>query len=61
MTEDGAREHLDALASKSMARPVRYFGSVIPAHFAESEIPVLCLIRPTHVVTLDARGRKGVE
>ena len=55
MTEQGAAQHLDALASKYIGRPVRYFGDVIPISFAESEIPVLCLIRPDHVVALDAR------
>ena len=54
MTEDGAGRHLDQLASKYVGRPVRYFGDVIPARFAETEIPVLCRIRPTHVVALDA-------
>jgi PPOX class probable F420-dependent enzyme len=54
MIEDGATEHLDALASKYAGRPIRYFGDAIPAHFAETEIPVLCRIRPTHVVALDA-------
>lgn len=59
MTEDGAVDHLDALASKYMGRPVRYFGDCIPAGFAETEVPVLCRIRPTHVVTLDARPDAG--
>ena len=54
MTEDGASRHLDALASKYAGRPLRYFGDVIPALFSETEIPVLCRIRPTHVVALDA-------
>jgi PPOX class probable F420-dependent enzyme len=54
MTEDGAGRHLDALASKYAGRKIRYFADVIPAHFAEMEIPVLCRIRPTHVVALDA-------
>jgi PPOX class probable F420-dependent enzyme len=57
MTEDGAREHLDALASKYVGHAVRYFGDVIPAAFAETEIPVLCRIRPDHVVALDATSR----
>jgi PPOX class probable F420-dependent enzyme len=57
MTEDGAAQHLDALASKYIGRPVRYFGDVIPMRFAESEIPVLCRIRPRRVVALDARTR----
>lgn len=54
MTEEGAGPHLDALASKYVARPVHYFGDVIPMRFAESEIPVLCRVQPTHVVALDA-------
>jgi PPOX class probable F420-dependent enzyme len=54
MTEVGAAEHLDGLASRYVGRPVRYFGDAIPAWFAETEIPVLCRIRPTHVVALDA-------
>ena len=53
MTEDGAAEHLDAIAAKYMGRPVHYFGEVIPASFAETEIPVLCRINPTHVVARD--------
>ncbi len=56
MTEDGAAAHLDALASKYAGRPIRYFGDAIPARFAETEVPVLCRIRPVHVVALDATG-----
>jgi len=56
MTEEGAAEHLDALASKYAGRPIRYFGDAIPATFAGTEKPVLCRIRPTHVVALDASG-----
>ncbi|MEW6225346.1 MAG: PPOX class F420-dependent oxidoreductase [Chloroflexota bacterium] len=59
MTEDGAPRHLDELASKYLGRPVRYFGECIPARFAETEIPVLCRILPTHVVALDATGDHG--
>jgi PPOX class probable F420-dependent enzyme len=59
MTEDGAAEHLDELASKYAGQPIRYFGDAIPAGFAEIEIPVLCRIRPTHVVALDATGVEG--
>ena len=59
MTEDGAGRHLDTLASKYAGRPIRYFGDAIPARFAETEIPVLCRIRPTHVVALDASGPGG--
>ena len=58
MTEEGALAHLDALASKYAGRPIRYFGECIPARFAETEMPVLCRIRPTHVVALDATGRR---
>jgi PPOX class probable F420-dependent enzyme len=56
MTEAGAAEHLDCLASKYAGRPVRFFGDAIPASFATNETPVLCRIRPAHVVTLDAPG-----
>jgi PPOX class probable F420-dependent enzyme len=56
MTEEGAASHLDALASRYLGRTIRYFGDCIPARFAETEIPVLCRIRPTHVVALDARA-----
>jgi len=58
MTEDGAAAHLDALASRYVGRPLCYFGDVIPARFAETERPVLCRIRPTHVVALDATTRE---
>ena len=57
MTQDGAAAHLDALASRYAGHTVHYFGDVIDARFAATEEPVLCLIRPTHVVTLDARRR----
>ena len=56
MTEVGALEHLDALASKYMGRPVHYFGECIAASFGDTETPVLCRIRPTHVMALDATG-----
>jgi PPOX class probable F420-dependent enzyme len=54
MTEGGALQHLDELTSKYAGRPVHYFGDAIPARFAETEVPVLCRIRPTHVVAVDA-------
>jgi hypothetical protein len=57
MTEAGAAQHLDALASSYAGRPIRYFGDAIPAHFADTEVPVLCRIRPTRVVALDATGK----
>ena len=56
MTEEGAMAHLDALTSKYAGRPMRYFGECVPAALAETEVPVLCRIRPTHVVALDARA-----
>lgn len=55
MREVGALGHLDALASRYAGRPIRYFGECIPAAFAASEVPVLCLIRPTFVTAMDAR------
>jgi len=58
MTQAGAAEHLDQLASKYAGRPIHYFGEAIPAHFADTETPVLCRIRPTHVVAVDATGKK---
>jgi PPOX class probable F420-dependent enzyme len=59
MTESGAREHLDGLASKYAGRPMRFFGDSVPARFAETEVPVLCRIRPAHVVAVDARPKEG--
>jgi PPOX class probable F420-dependent enzyme len=59
MTEAGAAQHLDQLASKYAGRPVRYFGDAIPARFAATETPVLCRIRPEHVVALDATVKEG--
>jgi PPOX class probable F420-dependent enzyme len=58
MTEDGAMDHLDGLSLRyAGAKP--YFGRCIPEHFRETEIPVLCRIRPTRVVTLDASSDEG--
>lgn len=54
MTEDGATRHLDELASKYVGRRVRYFGDCIASRFGETEIPVLCLMEPMHVVPVDA-------
>ena len=56
MTDVGAAEHLDAIASAYLGRPVRYFGDVIDARFADSETPILCRILPTHVVARDWTG-----
>jgi PPOX class probable F420-dependent enzyme len=58
MTGEGALEHLDRIASTYVGRPVRYFGDVVTADLAETEVPVLCLIRPTHVVAVDATPGK---
>ena len=35
-------------------RPIHYFGDAIPARFADTEVPVLCRIRPLRVVAMDA-------
>jgi len=51
MTEDGAGEHLDELAVLYTGN-APYFGEVIPIEFKDREIPVLCKIMPTRVVTL---------
>jgi PPOX class probable F420-dependent enzyme len=59
LTQAGAAEHLDRLASTYAGRPIRYFGDAIPARFAHTEIPVLCRIRPSHVVALDATGKEA--
>lgn len=61
MTEDGAVRHLDGLASRYAGRRVRYFGDCIPLQFAETEVPVLCRIRPTHVVALDATSGQATR
>jgi PPOX class probable F420-dependent enzyme len=56
MNEAGAPEHLDFLASRYAGRQVRYFGDAIPASFARTETPVLCRIRPVHIVALHSTG-----
>jgi PPOX class probable F420-dependent enzyme len=58
ITESGAREHLDQLASKYAGRSLRFFGDSVPARFADTEIPVIFRIRATHVVAVDASGRR---
>jgi PPOX class probable F420-dependent enzyme len=58
MSEHDALQHLDDLSSKYAGRPVRYFGDMVPAHFAETEVPVLCHILPTRVVARD-RSESG--
>ena len=59
ITEEGARAHLDALASRYMGRPARYFGDCVAAELAATETPVLCRIAPTRVVGLDATDGRG--
>jgi PPOX class probable F420-dependent enzyme len=59
MTEVGAAEHLDDLASKYAGRPIRFFGDSVPALFAETEVPVLCRIRPARVVAVDATPKEA--
>jgi PPOX class probable F420-dependent enzyme len=58
MTETGGTEHLDGLASKYAGRSVRFFGDSVQARFEETEVPVLCRIKPTHVTALDATEAK---
>jgi PPOX class probable F420-dependent enzyme len=60
MSEHDAPQHLDDLSSKYAGRPVRYFGDMVPAHFAETEVPVLCHILPTWVVARDWSKSGGV-
>lgn len=54
MTEEGATEHLDAIASAYIGRLVRYFGDIIDAQFGASETPIVCRILPTHIVARDS-------
>ncbi|MBN1202899.1 MAG: TIGR03618 family F420-dependent PPOX class oxidoreductase [Anaerolineae bacterium] len=48
MTEDGALEHLDALAELYTGQSP-YFGTCVPVEFQAREIPVLCKIAPARV------------
>ena len=59
MSESGAPAHLDEIASKYAGRAVCYFGEVVDAAFAATEVPVLCRILPTHVVARDWTGEGG--
>lgn len=58
MTEDGAMEHLDHLSERYVGRKP-YFGECVPVEFKDKEIPVLCKILPSHVVTLDAKKKEA--
>jgi len=60
MTEAGALEHLDMLSELYVGRSP-YFGACVPADLKYTEEPILCKILPTHVVTLDATGKKQGE
>lgn len=57
MIGTGALEHLDGLARLYTGK-APYFGACVPAELQATETPVLCLIRPTRVVALDARKGK---
>jgi PPOX class probable F420-dependent enzyme len=57
MTETGAMEHLDNL-SMLYTGAAPYFGACVPAELKATELPVLCKIRPFHVVCLDARKKE---
>jgi len=57
MTEKGAMAHLDGL-SLCYTGAAPYFGACVPVELRATETPVLCRIRPTRVVTLDARKEK---
>jgi hypothetical protein len=54
MTDAGAVEHLDGLSELYTGRSP-YFGECVPEEYKGREVPVLCKILPTRVVTLDAR------
>ncbi len=54
MTEAGALEHLDRLCERYTGSSP-YFGTCVPESLRQTEIPVLCLIRPDHVVAMDFR------
>lgn len=57
MTETGALEHLDGLSELYIGKSP-YYGECVPAEFKQTEIPVLCNIKPNHVIVLDARKPK---
>ena len=60
MTETGALEHLNNLSELYVGKSP-YYGECVPAELQQTEIPVLCKIRPNHVVTLDARKPNEVN
>jgi len=58
MTETGALEHLDGLSDLYIGKSP-YFGECVSAELQDTEIPILCRIRPDHIVTVDARPKKA--
>ena len=60
MTGAGALEHLDRLCELYTGKSP-YFGTCVPVAFKEKEMPVICKILPTRVVTLDARRKEVVQ
>ena len=57
MTETGALRHLDGLSELYLGKSP-YFGQCVPAELQQTEIPVLCKIKPIHIVSLDARPKR---
>jgi PPOX class probable F420-dependent enzyme len=60
MTESGALAHLDGLAQLYTGQSP-YFGNCVPAELQQTETPVLCTIRPEHVVACDFRAGKEMQ
>ena len=58
MTGNGAMEHLDHLTFLYTGKSP-YFGECVPAELKEKETPILCKIRPFHVVAMDARKKEA--
>lgn len=48
LVEDGARDHLDRLAAL-YAGAEHYFGEVVPAEYAQTEVPVIARITPVRI------------
>jgi PPOX class probable F420-dependent enzyme len=51
MTEKGAKEHIDQLASLYVNKP-KYYGGAAPADREGKEVRVICKIKPTRVRSL---------
>jgi PPOX class probable F420-dependent enzyme len=54
LIDEGAGAHLDRLAAL-YAGAERYFGQVVPAEYAQCEVPVIACITPTRVRTEGCR------